>query len=314
MKLAILGAGGVGCYFGAKLLEAGSEITFVARGEHLKALQTQALSVTHPTVTFFKKVTACDTKQLWKEDASLYDGIILLTKSMETLFLAEELAHWAKQNNGTLPYCISLQNGVENEALLAEHIGADKVIGGLTRKIGAHILRPACIDAVGPAETILGAWSKDKKALSFTEKFSALLNKAGIPTSITLDIKKELWKKLIINNGVNALCALLRVKTGIVMQHPKLFPLVLGLMHETANAARVLHVKISTQDVEEMFALIQGFDSIKPSMLIDLEHQRRLEIEEICGVVIRTLKAKGMDAPYTKSIASLLEYTLEEKL
>lgn len=314
MKLAILGAGGVGCYYGAKLLEAGCEISFVARGAHLTALQTKVLCVTHPSFSFSKKVKACDTEQLWKDDASLYDGIIVLTKSMETLGLAKALKLWATKNNGVLPFCISLQNGVENESILAEHIGAKKVIGGLTRKIGAHIIEPGCVDAVGPAETILGAWSSDANALLFTERFATLLNTAGIPSRVTPYIQKELWMKLVINNGVNALCALLRVKTGIVMQHPKLFPLVQGLMHETAQAARALHVKISTQDVEEMFALIKGFDSIKPSMLVDLEHDRRLEIEEICGVVIRTLKSKGLDAPYTKTIASLLEYTLEEKL
>ena len=97
------------------------------------------------------------------------------------------------------------------------------------------------------------------------------------------------------------------------MHHPKLSSLVFGLMQETAKAARVLHVNISEEDVDAMFELIKGFDSIKPSMLVDLEHGRALEIEEICGVVIRILNEVGQDAPYTKTIAFLLEFTLEEK-
>lgn len=311
MTLAIVGAGGVGSYFGAKLLEAGHRVDFVARGEHLVALQERALLITHPSWKFAKKVQALDTHTLWQQKPSSYDGIILLTKSMETQTLAQQLAHWFSTGKHT-PYCISLQNGVENESILARYVDPEKIIAGLTRKIGAHVMKPGCVEAIGTAETILGAYSGDAKAQVFANNFSEALNLAGIPSSVTADIQNELWKKLIINNGVNALCALLGEKTGVVVNHPQLFPLVLGLMQETAKAARALHVKISEQDVEDMFALIQGFDSIKPSMLVDIEHRRRLEIDEICGVVLRTLKAEGMDAPYTKTIASLLAYKWEK--
>lgn len=121
-------------------------------------------------------------------------------------------------------------------------------------------------------------------------------------------------KKLIINNGVNALCALLRVQTGVLFEQNSLADVVYGLMQETAHAARSLHIKISQEDVDAMFTLIKQFDSIKSSMLVDLEHGRSLEIEEICGVVIRALHQIGVDAPYTKTIKALLEFKLGEKV
>ncbi len=312
MTLAIIGAGGVGSYFGAKLLSAGHDVSFVARGEHLRAMQEKGLHVSHPSLKFASKVDALDMPSLMKRNPSSFDALIVLTKSMETPTIAKQFLGWFASAS-SFPYVLSLQNGVENEAILSDFLPKECVIGGLTRKIGAHVIKPGVVEAVGMAETILGAFVENDKTHLFVQKLCDVLNEANIPTTVTPDIAQELWKKLIINNGVNALCALLGVKTGVLMHHPKLSSLVFGLMQETAKAARVLHVNISEQDVGEMFELIKSFDSIKPSMLVDLEYGRALEIEEICGVVIRILNEAGQDAPYTKTIAFLLEFNLEEK-
>jgi 2-dehydropantoate 2-reductase len=312
MNIVIIGAGGVGSYFGAKLIEAGHDVVLVARGAHLHAMQNNGLHVNHSTLQFSKRVQACDMQTFLQTKPLAYDLLILLTKSMETATIAKQLSLWLDAHGANV-YVLSLQNGVENEDILAEYLPKTSIIGGLTRKIGAHVVTAGHVEAVGIAETIFGSIVEDNHTHIFVQKLAETFNKAGLPTQITSDIRKELWKKLIINNGVNALCALLRVKTGVLMHHPKLSPIVLGLMHETARAARVLHVNISSEDVEAMFQLILGFDSIKPSMLVDLEHHRALELEEICGVVIRTLEKESLDAPYTRTIASLLEYTLEVK-
>lgn len=311
MKCLILGAGGVGCYFGTRLLKAGNEVLFVARGEHLKAIQKCGLKVTHPDICFNQKVDALAIEALSTLDSSSFDVIFIATKSTATKDLALFLKGWMgdKAKN---PYVVSLQNGVENEDILCQYLNADKIIGGLTRKIGAHVMAHGEVEAVGKAETILGLMKDSQEGVAFLKDLTQVLNNASIPTEVFLDIRKELWKKLVINNGVNALCALLEVKTGIVMHHPKLSLIVLGLMEETAGAAKALHVTISHEEVNAMFALILGFDSIKPSMLVDVEHQRSLEIEEICGVVIRNLQIQGLDAPYTKSISTLLEFKLEK--
>lgn len=311
MKCLILGAGGVGCYFGTRLLKAGHEVLFIARSEHLNTIQACGLKVTHPDMSFNQKVDALDIEALSALDSSSFDVIFIATKSTATheiaLFLKEWMIDMVKS-----PYIVSLQNGVENEDILCQYLDSDKIIGGLTRKIGAHVIAHGEVEAVGSAETLLGLMKNSKEGGLFLEDLTQMLNHASIPTEISLDIRQELWKKLIINNGVNALCALLGVKTGIVMHHPKLSSIVKGLMQETALAAKALHVKISQEEVDAMFALILGFDSIKPSMLVDVEHQRPLEIEQICGVVVRNLHAQGLDAPYTKSISALLEFKLEQ--
>ena len=310
MKCIILGAGGIGCYYGARLMRAGHDVVLVARGEHLAQLQKEGLTLTHPEICFNEAIRAISLEEMKTLDLPSVDVIIIATKTTATHEVGKALKTYFK-GLAHIPYCISLQNGVENEDILCKYITPQRVIGGLTRKIGAHIIRPSVVQAVGRAETILGLMQNDAKAQSFLEKFALALNEAYIPTQIVLDIRKELWKKLIINNGVNALCALLEVKTGTVMHHRGLSGLVLGLMKETAVAAQALHVNISKAEVKAMFDLILGFDSIKPSMLVDVEHGRKLEIEEICGVVMRYCKAQGFEAPYTQTIYALLNFKLE---
>lgn len=304
MKIAIIGAGGVGCHYGAMLSMASHEVHFIARGEHLRAMQKNGLEVKHTDYYFNEKVVAYHLEGLLEHEPSYFDALIVLTKAVSTKDVALFLAEWFKGKK-SVPYVVSLQNGVENEEILVKYLGKECVIGGLSRKIGAHVISSGVVDSVGEAESIVGLMQEDKRAKEFLEFFSDALNKAGIPTHITLDIQKELWKKLIINNGVNALCALLKVRTGELFEDEGLSALVYSLMQETAEAARKKGIKIDKSDVDSMFALIKGFDSIKPSMLVDLEHGRALEIEEICGVVIRTLG----EAPYTKSISTLLSYT-----
>nr|MBP9613908.1 hypothetical protein [Sulfurospirillum sp.] len=121
MKLAIIGSGGVGGYFGAKLLHAGHDVSFVARGEHLRAMQEKGLHVKHPSLEFAKRVDALDMPSLMKRSASSFDALILLTKSMQTPTIAKQLLEWFASAS-SLPYVVSLQNGVENEAILGDFL------------------------------------------------------------------------------------------------------------------------------------------------------------------------------------------------
>jgi 2-dehydropantoate 2-reductase len=216
-------------------------------------------------------------------------------------------------NEKKIPYVISLQNGVDNEEILSLVLNKKYIIAGLTRKIGAHIVSPAVINATGTAETILGSLEKTVENSSFLEEIKNIFNDAKIPTQISENINLELWKKLIINNGVNAICALLKKETGIIMHHEKLLKIVYGLMNETAIAASNKGIKISKKEVDDMNELITNFDSIKPSMLVDVENNRELELDEICNVVIENCEALGLDAPYTRTISTLLEYTYYKK-
>lgn len=312
MRFLILGAGGIGSYFGARLIDAGHDVIFVARGKQLEALQQKKLKLQHPEFSFFKRVVSYNIDEIKKIQVQNFDAVLIATKSTSTLSLANDLKEWFA-NKKQIPYIISLQNGVDNEEILSTHLDKTHIIAGLTRKIGAHIVSPAVITATGTAETILGAIEPTKSNESFLNELKEVFNDAKIPTQISENINVELWKKLIINNGVNAICALLKEKTGEIMHHEKLSKIVYGLMSETAIAALNKGINISKNEIDDMFDLITNFDSIKPSMLVDVENNREIELDEICTVVIKNCEAQGLDAPYTRTISTILEYVYYKK-
>jgi len=313
MNFLVLGAGGIGSFYGSKLLNAGHNILFIARGEHLKALQQNGLKLQHPKFEFNDQVSVSNLDNLNLKDLLKVDAVIITTKSTSTEHIAKELSKKYTSYEKSFPFIISLQNGVENEDILCKYFPKDKVIGGLCRKIGAHIINPGEIEATGEVETIIGAMKLTNKNRAFLIDFKNILTTSDIFCIITDDIKFELWKKLIINNGVNAICALLKIETGKLMSHEKLSKIVLGLMKETAIAARIQDVKFSQEDILDMYELIKKFDSIKPSMLVDVENNRPIELDEICNIVIDNCEKQDLDAPYTRTISTLLSFSYIEK-
>ncbi len=318
MRFVIIGAGGIGCYYAARLIQAGHQVTLVARGEHLRAMRETGLQVKHTGMAFDQAVSAV-TMEEWLETTSVnsVDVIIVCLKAMQTEAFAKSLKGWIDQSNSAKkPMVLSLQNGVENEKYLNDALDDVLVLGGIARRIGTHIVAPGIVEAVGPAEVIFGAWpnhvSISQEVLSRLNELLTCFNDAKIPTELSEDINKETWRKLIINNAFNPLCTLLEVETGDVAKVANLQPLIRGAMEESALAASAYGVELTDDDVEGMYTLISTFDSIKPSMLIDREKAKPLEIEEICGVVIRGCELLGKDAPYNRSIAGLLEFVLKK--
>ena len=307
MKFLILGAGGIGSYYGTKLLDSGHEVVFVARGNHLSAMQQNGLKLQHPKFSFHKDVLALSFDEIKSIKPQTIDAVLITTKSTTSQQLAQDLSLVFKDQKNP-PFIVSLQNGVENEDIFSNFFPKTKIIGALTRKIGAHIIKPGVIEVTGVVETIVGSLEHSVQNESFIKEFSKILEEAGISCEITKDIKLELWKKLIINNGVNAICALLEIKTGVLMNDKKLSKIVYGLMCETATAARALNIKISNKDLNSMYELIKNFDSIKPSMLVDREFKREIELDEICGVVMKYNKKQDIDSPYTRTVSTLLEF------
>lgn len=318
MNIVILGAGGIGCYFGARLLESGHEVTFVGRGEHLAALKEEGLYLEHSDFSFSDQIKAMSIEELALEiDPNSVDVVLVTLKSMVTPEAAERCAQWIKLAK-KWPFFVSLQNGVDNETCFTESLGIEKVIGGLTRRIGANIDSPGKISATGSAETIIGCWPNSEETVTsdprrgFIELLEKSFNEAGIPTEITLDIRKQLWKKLVINNSVNGLAALVQERTGTILKDSLLPRLVMEMMQETGIAAKGDGVYLSQDDINEMFDLICTFESIKPSMLIDRERGRPLEIDEICEVVLQRSEKLGIDAPYTRTVSTLLRFDLKK--
>lgn len=308
MKILIIGAGGIGCYYGAKLQKAGHAVSYLARGDHLIALQKKGLNVTHPDFKFIADVEALNLDQLFqKKNCDHYDLVILTTKGEATKSILDDLEAWFVDSNTPI---LSLQNGVDNEALIANIIGEERTLGGLAVRIGGHIVAPGNIEVSGVAQIIFGAWPNAQKGTDHQQEFiDHLLNKfnhAGIPTQVSNNIQYELWRKLIINNGVNPLSALTGLDTRTLTAHPDLTQTVYQLMQEVALVAKADEVELTKHDVDEMYELICTFDAIKTSMLVDKEKGRPMELETICGAVLKRANKLGVSTPITQLVNALL--------
>jgi 2-dehydropantoate 2-reductase len=135
-------------------------------------------------------------------------------------------------------------------------------------------------------------------------------NSAGIPTQVTENIRYEMWRKLLINNGVNPLSALTRLDTRSLTHHPEFGKVVYGMMSETVQASKADGVNLTQKDLDDMFELISSFNAIKTSMLVDQEQGRPLELDSISGAVLRRCEKLGIQAPYTFTVHSLLKHKL----
>ncbi|CAH0532049.1 2-dehydropantoate 2-reductase [Allocatenococcus thiocycli] len=307
MKFAMLGAGGIGCYFAARLIDAGHECVLVARGEHLEALQTNGLHLEHPDFQYHSSVESTDVAGLCQGySCDHFDLLILGAKSGATSSMLDEMKPWLAQ--GSTPV-LSIQNGVTNEEHIELQVGRERTIGGLGNYISGHIESPGHVKVQGAGQIEFGAWPHTESNPAMAElchTLEAVFNGAGIQTRLYEDVRYALWRKLVLNNGVNPLTALTAQKTGFVTTDPILSRTVRNMMEETARAANVAGVKISAADVEEMFDLISNFGDIKTSMQVDMERGRSLEVNEICGPVIEYCRKISQPAETTELIYRLL--------
>ncbi len=310
MNFLIIGAGGIGCYYGALLQQAGHQLTLVARGEHLLALQQNGLKISHPDFNFNANVNAHTIESMMQNIiVDDIDLIMLTIKGTQTESLLTQIHDWINSGSRQVPV-LSLQNGIDNEPLIEQSIGRQRTLGGLAVKIGGHVISPGVIEATGPAQVIMGLWPNkplNSDLASCIDDFAKAFIEAGIPTTLTDNIELELWKKLLINNGVNPLSALTEMDTRTLTAHPVYGDIVYRLMLETAAVAEATGVTIPQQDIEAMYQLICNFDAIKTSMLVDKLKGRPLELDAICGAILRRAKKYNVDTALTALINALLK-------
>ena len=308
MRFLFIGAGGIGCYYGARLQLQGHQVCYLARGEHLQALQEHGLQVSHQDLTFSEPVEAVDLETLKKDHSCTnYDLILLTLKAGSTTSILTQLKPWLSTSDTPV---LSLQNGVDNEPMIEQVLNRQRTLGGLAVRIGGHIIAPGKIEATGPAQVVFGSWPNHNSAEVFNPAALALFadafNNAGIPARISNDIRHELWRKLLINNGVNPLSALTHLDTRSLTSHPTYGKTVYRMMQEVAAVSQADGVELSQQDIDEMFELISNFDAIKTSMLVDKEKSRPLELDGISGAVIKRAQQLAIDVPNTELVHALL--------
>ncbi len=293
MKIAIIGTGGVGGYFGGKLVQAGYNVTFLARGEHLKAIKEKGLTVKSISGDFsIENVSATD--QINKVGPA--DLIILGTKAWQINEIKSDLKSIVHQNTSVLP----LQNGVLAAEELAETIDTSNILGGLCRII-SKIDAPGVINHFGITPTIVfGEFDRtsSKRTLEIKEAFDS----AGIKSLISDDIEAELWKKFI-SICVSGLLAVTKTTYGELRELKETRQMMVGLLNEIYVLSQKIGIKITPDFVDKTVSFIDTFPHSSTSSLTrDVWEGKPSEIEYQNGTVVKLGEKYKVNTPINKFI------------
>lgn len=303
MKIAIIGAGGVGGYFGGRLAKEGNQVTFIARGEHLNVIKDKGLKVISELGDFIiHPVNATDELKQVRD----HELIILGVKAWQVTEIVKSI----KYHMGAETVIMPLQNGVMAIEEISEDISKNNIVGGLCRII-SKIESPGVIRHIGVEPVIIFGELNNRKtdrAVSILDVF----NKAGISAFIARDIWSELWKKFIAI-CVSGLLAICRSSYGVVRENQGTRRLMQELLTEIYELALKEGISLDENIIERMMRFIDTlpYDSTS-SLSRDVIEGRPSEIEYQNGTVVRLAEKHGIDAPVNRFIYHCI-LTMEQK-
>lgn len=289
MKIAILGAGGVGAYYGGVLARAGHDVSMLARGAHLDALRERGLEVRTPEGTWTVPVRAVgDAAELGAADLAI---VAVKSYSLEEIAPAARLL--AEGGADVLP----LLNGVEAaERLVRSGVPDERVLGGIA-EISAARIGPGVVERRSPFQRVV-VGERPAGLSERAGRIAAAFEGTGVEARASADITADLWRKLAFISTMAAGCGLSRGPVGLIREKPLGRAVLERAVREALAVGRALGVRLGEEDV----ALILGFvealgPTLKPSFLLDLESGRPTEIDDLSGAVSRLGRQAGVETP-----------------
>lgn len=299
MRIAVIGSGGVGGFFGAKLALGGHDVAFVARGDHLAAMLRSGLLVeSGPSPMHLREVVATDNPAT----LAPVDVVMLCVKLWDVEDAGRKIAPLLRSGGVVIPF----QNGVDAPDMLMRMLGPARVLGGVAY-IAAAIRSPGVIAHTGTmARLRVGAFQPAQAAQA--EAFVAACTGAGIEATLSPDIRRALWEKFVFLVALSGLTCLTRQPIGVVRSDPDLRAVFEAAMRETCEAGRARGVALPDDFVAQQLKFGDGLPAeMKASMLNDLEAGRRLEAPWLAGAVVRMAREAGRDAPVNATIYAALK-------
>lgn len=299
MKIAVIGSGGVGGFYGLKLVRAGHDVTFVARGAHLKAMQESGLHIENesgiaeslPSV----KVTD-DIPSLEQPD------LIIIAVKMWDL---EEIATTLKKIAGPRTAILSLQNGVIKDIILKRIFGEEAVMGGVAY-VATSIGRPGVIKQVGPMQRIkLGEYNgrRTERSQDLVKAFASM----GVDATLADDIERVLWEKYSFLVGLSSMTCLTHLTIGPVRAHEGSRALLESIFGEVVSLARARGVRLPPDYASQCMQLADDVAySMTSSMFHDLEKGNRLELPWLSGGVVSLAQEASVPVPANTFVTQVL--------
>jgi 2-dehydropantoate 2-reductase len=301
MKIAIVGAGAMGCLYGAKLSAVSTNEVFMIDvwKEHIDAVNENGLLMEENGETLHYGKLKGITKA---EQAGPCELAIVFVKSTLTSKAVRE----NKAVFGPDTVALTLQNGLGNIDLIREEIGDSNVIAGTTAH-GATMLGPGRMRHAGIGKTIIGELDGNKTER--LEKIVQVFQEAGLETELSDNVLGLVWDKLMVNVGINALCGITRLQNGELLNYPELEELLEAAVAEAHSVAKAKGIRLSYNDpISHTKDVCRATAANKCSMLQDILNGKLTEIDMINGAIIREGETVGVAAPVNRTLTNLIKF------
>ena len=298
MRIAVVGAGGVGGYFGAKLARAGESVVMLARGAHLDAIRRDGLRVrSAPEGESLAKVEAVESFA----GQPPVDMALFCVKSFDTRSAAEALRPVVGPSTGV----VSLQNGVDNEDIIDEVLGRGVALGGAAY-VFAGIEAPGVIRHTFAGRIVFG--ELDGRVSDRATRLRDALARAGVPVELSGDIRRVLWEKYLLISAQAGMTALTRCPVGVLRETPESWRMYRRIMEELAALARAAGVGLPDDVVDTVMKQASTVAPVAYSSLHDdLIQGKRLELEALHGHAVRLGERHGVPTPMVLAVYAALK-------
>ena len=297
MRIVVMGSGGTGGYFGAKLARAGDDVTFVARGAHLAALRANGVRIKSAAEGEWS-VRAPAVERV--DGLPPADLVLFCVKSFDT----EEAAALIRPAVGPETGVLSIQNGVDNEEKLGRVLGAGHVLGGAVR-VFATIESPGVIAHTFGGHLIFG--EMDGRVTERARAFLASCQKAAIPAELVTDVVRALWDKYVFLTTHAGMTALTRCPAGVLRAVPEVRELYRRIVSEILAVGRAAGAPVDDSFLDQGMKFLDGVaPNAYSSLHHDLAQGKRLELEALHGHVVRLAERHRVPAPTVFAIYAAL--------
>lgn len=299
MRIAVMGAGGVGGFYGAKLAEAGHDVVLIARGQHLEAIREHGLSIENLGDGRVSRSAVAVTDNPASIDRA--DLILFAVKLWDTGTAIDLVAPIVDEETTLL----SLQNGVIKDLILKARFGDKAVLGGVGY-VATAIVRPGVIGQTGSLQKItIGEYdgSHSERVQALVESFAS----TGIDAQASSDIERTLWEKYVFLVGLSATTALTRMPIGMVRQTPETRDLLHKIIEEAVAVGRARGVALPQDYAQDRMQFVDTLPAaMKASMLHDLEAGKPLEVRWLSGGIVDLGREAGIATPANAFVLAAL--------
>jgi 2-dehydropantoate 2-reductase len=299
MKVAIAGAGAVGCHYGSLLQQTGCDVVFLARGPHLQAMQTTGLK--HTSLDWQRELSVRAD-----DDPSVVADAHAVLITCKTTGL-DEMCRQLVNNLPANALLVTLQNGVQAPDMVAKYFPDHSIVAG-SAFIGARIEAPGHVVHSAAGHIRLGLWqnNNDPDIESTLESLLSYFQQAGVDARRVVDAKQLLWNKMLWNCGFNAITALTCRYARDIANEEATAELALAAMQEAVLLADAMGVSLPEHAAEKQLAISKKLGLVKTSMWQDIEQARPTEIDAMNGYISATADELGHKAPANRMLATLI--------